>query len=204
MNNNAQFADFSSNSVNLADVQTVNPVSPRRGIGRSQHVVWGAFQAGMQALQYYAGRSPANPESIAKANLQLLHHSLLEDPSYTQSLKMAHSKNGNNLPSSNCIFENNGLRADLFTLKPGNTIQLKSHQGRYAMYLSITGKPSVQSPNNVVALKKYWWGRYRQEQPRKLLKNGDAVVAATSGGIKRSLTAEKKECILLRVELPSR
>lgn len=204
MNNNAQFADFSSKSFNIRDTQTVPPVSRRRNIEKPQHAIWGAFQAGMQALQHYAGRSSANSESIAKANLQLLHRSLLTDPSYTQSLAKAHNKNANNLPRSSCVFENSGLRADLLTLRSGTSIQLKSHQDRCAMYLSITGKPSIQSPNNVVTLNKHWWTRYRQGKHGKLLKDGEAVVVLPDGKIKRFITAETKECILLRVQLPSK
>lgn len=204
MNNNAQFTDFSSKSFTIGDTLTMDPVSHRRNMEKPQHAVWAAFQAGMQALQHYAERSPANPESIAKSNLQLLHRSLLTDPSYTQSLAKAHNKNANNLPRSSCVYENSGLRADLLTLKSGTTIQLKSRQDRCAMYLSITGKPSIQSPNNVVTLNKHWWTRYRQEKHGKLLKDGEAVVVLPYGEIKRFITAKTKECILLRVQLPSK
>lgn len=204
MNNNAQLAEYSSNSFKVRGTRAPDAASHQRNLGKSQHAVWGAFQAGMQVLQNYAGRSQANPERIAKANLQLLHQSLLKDPNYSRSLKNASNTGTNSLPSSHCVFENKGLRADLLTLKSGTTIQLKPHQDRYAMYLAITGKPSIQSPDNIISLSKHWWERYRQESHGKLLKNGDAIIMSSNGKAKKLLTAEKKECVLLRVQFANR
>ena len=202
MYNNTQFAEFSSNLTMAPDPQTTGSASQQANPGRSHHAAWGAFRAGMQFLQKYAGRSPGNSENIAVSNLQLLHRSLLKDPSYAQSLKKASFRIANSsLPSSHCIFNEKDLRADLLTLKSGTTIRLTSHQDSYAMYLSITGKPSIQSPGNTHVLSKHWWNRHRQSNHGESLKNGDAVLVPPQRKTNKLLTAEKNECILLRIQI---
>ena len=202
MYNNTQFAEFSSNSTKTPDAQTMPGALHQAYTGRPHHAAWGAFQAGMQFLQKYAGRSPGNSENIAISNLQLLHRSLLKDPSYAQSLKKASFRIANSsLPSSHCIFNEKDLRADLLTLKSGTTIRLTSHQDGYAMYLSITGKPSIQSPDSTRVLSKHWWNRYRQPIHGESLKSGDAVLISPQGKTNKLLTAEKNECILLRIQI---
>lgn len=116
MSNNTQFAEISSNSFPTHSIQPTDIASLQKKVSKPHHAAWSAFQAGMQILQHYAGRFPANPEAIAKANLQLLHQSLLNDPSYIQSLKKVRNRNTNSLPNSYCIYETKGLRADLLTL----------------------------------------------------------------------------------------
>lgn len=204
MNTNTQFAEFSSNSVSDRIRHMPKKAALRHIRGRSQHDAWGAFQAGMQVLRSYAGRSPANPEAIAKANLQLLHRSLLRDPSYTQSIKTASGNySSNHLPKSLCIFNNKTLRADLLTLQSGTTIQLKPHQDSCAMYLSITGKPSIESADTVHVPNKHWWDRYRHQNHEQSLKNEDSIIVSSMKTKKRLLTAKKKECVLLRIQLPN-
>ena len=204
MNNNAQFADFSFNSIQAHGTQNTAKAINHINLRNPHHAAWGAFQAGMRFLQQYAGRSPDNSETIAKSNLQLLHRSLLKDPSYTQSLKDARKRiSGSNLPNSCCIFNDTDLRADLLSLNTGTTIQLKAPQDSCAMYLSITGKPSIQSPDLSLPSDKHWWQRYLREDHGESLKNGEAVIISSRGRIKRLLTAEKKECILLRIQLPN-
>lgn len=56
MNNNAQIAEFSPNSASICAMQTVTKDIHKTDFGETQHVAWGAFQAGMQVLQSYAGR----------------------------------------------------------------------------------------------------------------------------------------------------
>lgn len=201
MYNNTQFAEFSSNSVKVPGTQTTAKAPHRATPGKAHHAAWGAFQAGMQFLQKYAGRSPGNSENIAISNLKLLHRSLLKDPGYAQSLKRASSTPKNCLPSSQCIFDDKGLRADLLTLKPGTTIQLASQQNSCAMYLSITGKPSMHSPDNTPLLSKYWWNRYRWLRHGQPLKNGEAMFISSQKQIKKLLSAKKNECVLLRIQL---
>ncbi|MCK5506697.1 MAG: hypothetical protein KAJ10_16145, partial [Thermodesulfovibrionia bacterium] len=46
-----------------------------------KNTVWRAFQAGMRVLYRYSSRSRVDSVSIAKANLQLLHQTLLKDQS---------------------------------------------------------------------------------------------------------------------------
>lgn len=202
MYDNTQFVEFSSNSIKASGTQTADRAQNRTHLGRPHHAAWGAFQAGMQFLQKHAGRSPGNSENIAISNLRLLHRSLLKDPSYTRSLKTAHNKISNNsLPSSLCIFDDGGLRADLLTLKSGTTIQLASHQNSGAMYLAITGTPSIHSAESTPLLNKYWWDRYRWPSNVGALKKGDAVLISSQKQSKQLLTAEKKECVLLRIQL---
>lgn len=202
MYNNTQFAEFSSNSTKTPDAQTMPGALHQAYTGRPHHAAWGAFQAGMQFLQKYAGRSPGNSENIAISNLQLLHRSLLKDPSYAQSLKKASFRIATSgLPSSHCIYNEKDLRADLLTLRPDTTIRLTSHQDSCTMYLSISGKPSMQSPDNTHVLGKHWWNRYRQSNHGESLQNGDAVLISPQKQTNKLLTAEKSECILLRIHI---
>ena len=204
MNNIAQFAGFSPNSASTRVAQTVNKVTRKTNLGESQHGAWGAFQAGMQVLQNYAGRSPANLETIAKSNLQLLHRSLLNDSNYAQSVKKARNTIfSDSRPSSHCVYNNRTLRADLLTLQPGTTIQLRSQHDSCAMYLSISGKPSIQSADMTQPLIKHWWDRYRQQNQKESLKNQQTLIISSQHKNKTLLTAEKKECILLRIQLPN-
>jgi hypothetical protein len=205
MNNTAKIAEFSANPRKLMGRKTndgfINPTNKQQ----PQHSAWRAFQAGMQILQNYAGRSPANSETIAKANLRLLHRSLLSDPRYVQSLKNASNKEASNsFPISRCIFHNDGLRADLITLKSGTTIQINPQQNICAMYLSIIGKPSIHSSDSLPLLNKRWWNRYCHANQGVSLKNGDSMFVSPMKTTKNRLTAEKDECILLRIQLPNR
>ena len=195
MNNSAQFAEFSFNSIQQR---------------KPHHVAWGAFKAGMQFLQQNAGRSPGNSETIAISNLQLLHRSLLKESSYAHSIKEAQMKiSANCLPRSCCIFNEKGLRADLLSLDTGMTIQMKSPQDSCAMYLAITGKPSIQTqneqqPNEMLSTNKHWWHINHKRGHEKSLKNGDAVILSSGRKGKQILTADKKTCLLLRIQLPNR
>lgn len=202
MNHNAQFAEFSPNSHKPHRTQRVRKLQSKVSPEKSQHAAWGAFQAGMHVLQHYGGRSPANPETIAKANLRLLHRSLLKDPSYTQSLSNAsNNMESGHLPSLHCIFSSNNLRADLITLQSGTSIQLRPRQDSCVIYLSIAGKPLIQSVNDKVPKREHWWDRYRQPNHGRSLRNGDAVLVSNQRKDNELLTAEKKECVLLRVQL---
>lgn len=202
MHNNSQFAEFSSNSSRTPHAQITPRGSYQANPERPHHAAWEAFQAGMQFLQKYEERSPGNSENIAISNLQLLHRSLLKDPGYAQSLKQASFNIATSgLPSSHCIFNEKDLRADLLTLKPGTTIRLASHQDSCTMYLSISGKPSMQSPDNTHVLSKHWWNRYRRSNHGVSLKNGNAVLISPQGQTNKLLTTEKNECILLRIQI---
>ena len=199
---NTQLAEFSPNSIRAPGKQIAIRASHQANLGRSHHAAWGAFQTGMQFLQQYAGRSPGNSENIAISNLQLLHRSLLKDPSYAQSLKKASNKIAkNSFSSSHCLYAGKGLCADLLTLKSGTSIQLKCNQDNYAMYLSISGKPSIKSVDYKALISKYWWNRYRQPSHGKLLKNGDVILISPQTQTKKLLAAEKSGCIILRVQL---
>jgi hypothetical protein len=204
MNNTVKIAEFSVNPAKLVGRKTNDELLNPTNQQQPQHSAWREFQAGMQILQNFSGRSPANSETIAKANLRLLHRSLLSDPRYVQSLKNARNKKTpNSVPISRCIFHNNGLRADLITLKSGTTIQLNPQQNICAMYLSIIGKPSIQSSDSRPPLNKHWWNRYYHANQGVSLKNGDSLFVSPKKTTKNRLTAEKNECILLRIQLPN-
>lgn len=198
----SRFAEISSNSVSLSDIRTSSQVKYLGNQETSLPAVWGAFQAGMHVLQQYAGRSPANPETIAKANLQLLHRSLLKDPDYVQALqKVFEGAATYGLPTSHCIFTNQSLRADFLTLKSGSSIQLKPHLKRFSMYLSISGRPLLQTVNHSPLNTKSWWNRYTQSEHSQSLKNGEAIVISEAWKGEKRLVAEENECIFLRIRL---
>ncbi len=202
-NHNAKPDGVSSNPDASQNNQIAKQIKNAADSGRQRHAAWGAFQAGMQILQKYAERSAANSETIAKSNLQLLHRALLRDPEYSQTLQKAlEKKTSNSLPTSHCVFVSQELRADFLTLQSGTFIQLKPHQERLSMYLAITGKPLLQSADRPAPTTQHWWNRYGQIEGVKALKNGDAIFVSNYWATEKRITAEKKECILLRIQLP--
>ncbi|MDT8384632.1 MAG: hypothetical protein RRB22_09465 [Gammaproteobacteria bacterium] len=202
MDSTTQFAEYLPNLISTRITQDRDKAAITKKPMRPDHATWRAFQAGMQALQNYAQRSAANPRAIAKANLQLLHRSLLRDPAYIQSLKNAsNSMGGYRLPASYCIFEDNHLRAELINLQSGTTIQLKSQPGSYAIYLSIRGNPSLYRPDSTTSARNHWWDRYRQTKHEEFLKNEAAVFISSLQKSTEMLTATTKECILLRIQI---
>ena len=204
MKHNVKLAEFSSNSILPSDDRRPSHSTYSHSQESGRTATWGAFQAGMHVLQKYAGRSPANPESIAKANLQLLHRALLKDPSYVQALQNAYSGAAtHDLPTSHCIFSNQILRADFLTMKSGSSIQLKSNVKKCSMYLSIAGKPSIQTANNPLVNKKRWWNQRVMPQHPQLLKNGDSVIMPAGCKGEKKLFADNQECIFLRIQLAS-
>ena len=204
MTHNAKLAEFSPNSVVPSDNRKIVRAKYLGNQESAHPAAWGAFQAGMQVLQKYAGRSPANPEAIAKANLQLLHRSLLKDPNYAQALqKVCNGAIRHDLPTSHCIFSNQNLRADFLTLKGGYSIQLKPYLTRCSMYLSIAGKSSIQMANNSALNKKRWWNQRSDPYHPQSLKNGDAVIIPKGWKDEKRLVAEQQECILLRIQFTS-
>lgn len=204
MTHNAKFAEFSSKSIAPRDDREIFYTTYLEVQETARPAAWGAFQAGMHVLQKYAGRSPANPEAIAKANLQLLHRSLLKDPSYAQALQKVYDGAAtHDLPTSHCIFANQNLRADFLTLKSGNAIQLKPYLKRCSMYLSIAGKPSIQTTNDAPENKKRWWKQRVDSQQPQSLKNGDAVIILKGWNSEKQLVAKEQECILLRIQFSS-
>ena len=204
MTHNAELAEFSSKSIAPRDDREIFNAKYLEAQETARPAAWGAFQAGMYVLQKYAGRSPANPEAIAKANLQLLHRSLLKDPSYAQALKkVCDGTATHDLPTSHCIFANQNLRADFLTLKSGNAIRLKPYLKKCSMYLSIAGKSLIQSTNDAPENKKSWWKPRADSHHLQSLKNGDAVIILRGWNEEKQLVAKEQECILLRIQFSS-
>lgn len=214
MDTTTQFAEYLPNLIITHITQVRDKAAATGKPMRSYYATWRAFQAGMQVLQNHAQRSTANPRAIAKANLQLLHRSLLRDPAYIQSLKNAsnrvcrpsnrdcsHRVYSQILPTSYCIFEDNHLRAELITLQSGSTIQLQSKPGCYSMYLSIRGNPSFSRPESTTSARKHWWNRYRQIKHEEFLKDEAAIFISPQQNNTKRLTATSKECIFLRVQV---
>jgi len=198
----AQFAGISSNSGTSKNNRFANPA---KSLGISElprHAAWGAFQAGMRFLQKYSGRSTANSGTIAKSNLQLLHRTLLKDPSYSQTLQKVIEKGASNkFPASHCVFVSQELRADLITIQSGTSIQLNPRQAEISMYLSISGKPLIQSDEQPLRTSKNWWNRSCQTGDTEVLKNGDAVLVSSDWNKDKRIIAEKKGCVLLHIQL---
>lgn len=200
MDRTTQFAEYLPNLITPRITQDCDKAAITRKPMRPAHATWRAFQAGMEVLHTHARRSAANPRTIAKANLQLLHRALLRDPAYILSLKNAsNSAGGHRVPASYCIFEHKNLRAELLALQSGTTLQLKSQPGSYAMYLSIRGNPSLHCPDSTTTARKHWWVRYRQTPQEEFLKDEAAVFISPPQTSTLSLTATTKECILLRI-----
>jgi hypothetical protein len=116
----------------------------------------------MQILQRYANKSTADPVAIAKANLQLLHQSLLADPAYRETLKAANSATPEGgFPTSHALLTTHELQAELITLQKDTVIQLTARQQGIAMLMPITGRASIdlkkdQPPRNMAVGGAVW------------------------------------------------
>ncbi len=183
------------------------------------NTVWTAFQDGMKILDRYARRSGANSTLIAKANLRLLHDTLLDDPSYRERLTLAKnemSKNG--FSTAYNLFNTQGMCADLITLQPSCDTELSSNDRYNFMYMLIYGKVAVnhatdsQERNNqpdqhlpvqrLPIQRKPWWKRFRYSSNKNVCKQGDVILFGQNDPVEKILSAFEHHCVLLRISLP--
>ena len=173
-----------------------------------RHAAWGAFQAGMQILQRYANKSTADPVAIAKANLRLLHQSLLTDPTYQKTLKAANSAMpAKGLPTLHALLATHELQAELITLQKDTVIQLAARQQGIAMLMPITGRASINSEKDQSPRKNdHWWRHLGQPKLKKSLNlnlnNGDVMLISPGQREGHMLSTKGSSCILFSVFLP--
>lgn len=170
-----------------------------------RHAAWGAFQAGMQILQRYANKSTADPVAIAKANLQLLHQSLLADSAYQETLKAANSATpAGGFPTSHALLATRELQAELITLQNKAAIHLAARQQEgIAMLMPITGRASIDFKKDQPSQKNgSWWRRLGQPKLKRSLKNGDVVLVSPGQSKGHILRAKGNSCVLFSVFLP--
>lgn len=169
-----------------------------------RHAAWGAFQAGMQILQRYANKSTADPVAIAKANLQLLHQSLLADSAYQETLKAANSATpAGGFPTSHALLATRELQAELITLQEDIVIQLTARQQGIAMLMPITGRASIDLEKDQPPQRhSHWWRCLGQPKLKRSLKNGDVVLVSPGQSKGHILSAKGNSCVLFSVFLP--
>jgi len=170
----------------------------------SSLAAWKEFQAGMQILQRYAGRSPANIQHIAKSNLQLLHRSLSFDKLYRSNIEnLQQQASKNSIPTQRRIYSGQGLTADLLTLQDGATINLKPLPEHYTMYLLIAGNARLGTKCNNTGLVQHWWNRIGAAGSKDQIRNGTAVICSSYKS-KKKMTACGKDCVVLKVNSPTK
>lgn len=169
-----------------------------------KHAAWGAFQAGMQILQRYASKSTADPVAIAKANLRLLHQSLLTDPAYQKTLNAANSTTpAEGLPTLHALLATRELQAELISLQKDAVIQLAARQQGIAMLMPITGCASINSEKDQSPRKNdHWWRRMGPSKLEKSLNNGDVMLVSPGQSEGYILNAKGNSCILFSVFIP--
>lgn len=174
------------------------------------NTVWRTFQDGMKILYQYAGRSGANSNLIAKANLRLLHDTLLDDPSYRARLAEAENKKPESDSSAACsLFNTPSLCADLITLQPGSNATLSNNGFYDRMYMLIEGKAiinhviNVQEKNNRPLQHKPWWKRFSYTSNNNVYKQRDVVLSGHNDHTEKLISALECRCLLLRISLQS-
>ena len=174
--------------------------------------VWRAFQAGMGVLYQYAGRSNADPILIAKANLRLLHQTLLNEPSYRDKvMKAEHEIPNNGNPAIVNLLTMDGLTADLMTLQQDCETHLTSCDQYNRMVMIIVGKVSVynttRSPNSghspaqgCPATHKSWWGKTKDDLDKKVFGQEDVILLGQNDHKEKRLNP-LNHCVLLNISL---
>jgi hypothetical protein len=174
---------------------------------------WRAFQDGMKVLYRYADRSDADTSVIAKANLRLLHHTLLADPSYRERLKTAGQELPvNGLPVISNLLNIQGLCADLITLQAGCDTQTAARKQVSRMYMVISGKVvtncamALPGRNNQPVQhrpiqRKSWWERLRHTSKDNEYSKGDVILFAQEKHGEKMLGALENHCVLLGISL---
>ena len=178
------------------------------------NAVWSAFEDGMKILYRYAGRSGADSTLIAKANLRLLHDTLLADTSYRERLTVAENEvPENGLSTIYNLFTSQGLRADLITLQAGCDTALSSSDLYNHMYMLIYGEVTInntmnlqegnnQSAQQLSIHRKSWWKQLRHSSNKNICKQRDVILFGQNDQAEKTLSALKHRCVLLRVSTP--
>ncbi len=168
------------------------------------HAAWGAFQAGMQILQRYANKSPADSATIAKANLRLLYQSLLADPIFLKTLKTTNSAIADkSLPTLHTLLATQELQAELITLPKNSKIPLATRQKGIAMLMLIAGHADIDLIKDPPLQKNnHWWDRLKHPKPNKSFKQGSVILISPSQNEEHILSTEENGCILFSIFLP--
>lgn len=178
------------------------------------NAAWRSFQDGMRMLYRYAGKCSADSSSIAKANLRLLHHTLLADPSYRDRLTAAESEIPvNGIPIIKSLVAMQGLDADLISLPPGCKTQISPNEKHNRMYMVVYGKMIVtrainlsdlndQSAQHSPVKHKSWWGRNRNLSNNATYKQDDIILFGLNDRREKTLTASQHHCVILKLSLP--
>lgn len=175
------------------------------------NTVWRAFQDGMKILYQHAGRSRVDFTLIAKANLRLLHDTLLADPSYRERLTIAENEVPlRNSPMIDNLFISEGLCADLITLQPGCDAKLSSSDHHNHMYMLIYGKVVVNQAANLLwgnnefsqhprIQTRSWWKKLLHSSKTNVCKQRDIILFGQNDPIGKTVCALEHRCILLRI-----
>lgn len=187
--------DFSSNSLTSRNERSTNSMpSPSPS-------AWRAFQSGMQILQRYASSSPADIDAIAKSNLQLLHRSLSQNAQYVNEIEnIMNDSSRNGLPALRCIYACQGFTADLLTLKTHTSLKLVAWPEHYTMYLLIVGSAQITANDINHRPAGHWWNYITSKGINQHLRNGTVIIPSINQP-SRKITAFRKDCILLRVQM---
>ena len=202
----------------VSQVDSLRKLDPLHATNFAANTSWRAFQDGMKALYRYSGRSNADPSSIAKSNLRLLHSTLLDDQSYRERLTAAEqaiSKNG--LPTIVSLLAIQGLYADLITLQHGCDVQMTACEKYNRMIMVVYGNMVVnraslipeKMPEKNHPPAQYqpiqhmsWWNRLRNLSNKNISKQGDIFLFDQRDHRDRTLSALNHHCVLLKLSLP--
>jgi hypothetical protein len=164
---------------------------------------WSAFRSGMQILQRYANRSPIDIHTIAKSNMQLLHRSLSYDAEYINNIEIIkYQGKRSDLPTIRRLHAEQELSADVMAFQEGVSINLIALPQRYTMYLLISGTAQLSMKNTRARSEQHWWNRIGINGDKNYLRKG-AVVICPDRQKNKQLTALGKDCIVLRVHIPT-
>jgi hypothetical protein len=175
--------------------------------------VWRAFQYGMKVLYQYAGRSEIDSTLIAKANLRLLHHTLLGDQSYRQRLADAgHDFSKSVAPAITNLLTIDGLSANLITIQSGCSTIVKAYKQSNRMIMIISGKVTVdsatnsfcnknESSENKLVQQKPWWGKLGCASNKNIFKQEHIILLDQNELEEKKISALNHHCVLLNVSI---
>jgi hypothetical protein len=196
----------------LTEISGANSLS-RLDTFYTTHAVWRAFQDGMKSFYQYAGRSTADSTLIAKANLRLLHHTLLDEPSYRERVLAAkHESPENGIPAIINLLTINGLSAELITLQSGCDARFTPCKLHNRMVMIVFGKVVISNNinssanNNQLAqhrpiLHESWWNQLRHASDKNVFKYEDIILLGQNDHEEKTLSALKHHCVLLNISL---
>lgn len=172
----------------------------------SENAVWAAFRSGMEVFFRYANRSEADSYEIARSNLRLLHRTLLNDPIYREILKAVKASLADHGVTST-LFSTPDLSVKLTSIKKNCESKFFSDQCNLNMALVISGNATINHPgSSLVNENSVWkpyswiyWGSNIDNQYYK--KEGDIILFNTWDRETDIVFANKKDCILLQVQL---